>query len=157
MQRILTKVILITTLVFCVSCSSIINGSLDQVEVVSTPNKAIVYVNGIELGPTPALIRLKRGEVHLIEIKKDGYQPYRITTYKTITGWFWGNIICGGIIGGVIDLATGNAYDVEPRFISATLYKDSSLNELYELENYNGIKVADEIGNNLSEIKIVWE
>lgn len=157
MLKVFSKIILISLLVFSVSCSSIINGSLDSVDVKSTPDKAIVFANGVELGPTPATLRLKRGEVHLIEIKMNGYQTYRITTYKSITGWFWGNLLCGGIVGGVIDLATGNAYDVEPNFISATLNKDSALNEMYELENFNGIKVADEFGNNFGEIKIVWE
>lgn len=157
MLNIFSKILLISVLVFSVSCSSIINGSLDQVEVKSSPEKAVVFVNGQELGPTPATLKLKRGDVHLIEIKKDGYQPYRITTQNSLTGWFWGNLLCGGLIGMAVDLINGNAYDVEPKFISATLNKDSAFNEIYELENFNGIKVADEFGNNLGEINIVWE
>ncbi len=147
----------ISLLFVTMSCSTIMNGSKSEVKVTSNPTDAIVFVNNMELGPTPAILRLQRGETHLIEIKKPGYKDYRITTSREITGWFWGNIICGGLVGGAIDLITGNAYDVEPKYINVNLNKDTALNEFYDLENFNGINLTDDNGNNLGEIKIVWE
>lgn len=144
-------------LLVATSCSTIMNGSKDDVNVTSNPSSATVFVNNQELGPTPALLKLQRGETHVIEVKKPGYQVYRITTSKEIAGWFWGNLLCGGVVGGAIDLITGNAYDIEPKFINATLNKDNAMNKFYDLENINGIHLTDADGNNLGDIKIVWE
>ena len=128
------KTILFASLLMvAMSCSTVFNGSLSDVDVQSNPSQAIVYVNGQELGPTPALLKLERGETHIIEVKKAGFQTYRITTKSSITGWFWGNLVCGGLIGMAVDLISGNAYDVEPQFLNAMLNKDNAMNKFYEL------------------------
>lgn len=157
MQKLISKIILFSIVIFVASCSTIFNGSLSNVDVVSSPTNAMIYVNGQKIGPTPALLKLRRGEVHVIEIKMDGHQPFRVVTQKRLTGWFWGNLITGGLVGMAVDLITGNAYDVEPIFINATLYKDTSVNKTYDIENINGIKVYDELGNDLGKIQFAWE
>lgn len=157
-MRSFKTILFASLLLVAMSCSTIINGSRDEIDIQSNPSSATVFVNFQELGPTPALLRLERGETHIIEVKKAGFQTYRITTRRGLNGWFWGNLfVCGGIPGMVVDLITGNAYDVEPQYINAMLNKDNAMNKFYELENYNGIHLADTDGNNLGDIKIVWE
>lgn len=112
------------------SCSSIINGSMASVSVASDPTNAIIKVNGMDGGKTPSVLRLKRGDSHIIELKLAGYNNYKVVTSNSIAGWFWGNILCGGIIGIIVDLATGNAYNVEPKVINAQLSKDTGAIEL---------------------------
>lgn len=143
--------------IFLTSCSSIFNGSLQDVRVNSTPENAKIYVNGNFISNSPSTVKLKRGETHVIELRKDGYQTFKITTSKNITGWFWGNLICGGVLGFIIDLASGNAYDVEPGAINAILDKGIGMNEKYQLENFSIINVNDENGHNLGSLKITWE
>ena len=149
--------LLIVFILCLTSCSTIFNGSYDDVNANSNPSDAKIFVNGMEIGKTPAILRLQRGETHIIEIKKEGFKEYRIQTNKSITGWFWGNLLCGGLLGLVFDLATGNAYDIEPHNINAILSKDTAFNGNFNLENYNGIDIRDNEGKYLGEVQIVWE
>lgn len=144
---------------------------MSQVSINSDPSNATVKINGmVDVGSTPAQVRLKRGETHIIEIKKEGYQDYKVITTNSITGWFWGNIICGGIIGIVIDAATGNMYDVEPKVINANLNKDTSFNfennknnfdndftTKYVMGEFESIQLTDENNNVIGKIDITWE
>lgn len=152
------------------SCSSIINGSMSDMSISSDPSDAIIKVNGMDAGRTPTTIRLKRGETHIIEIKKAGFTDYKIVTTKSIAGWVWGNLICGGILGFVIDFVTGNAYDVEPRVVNAKLSKDIGLlNETnstnagtnnadaYVIGEFETIKLVDANNNVIGNVKITWE
>jgi hypothetical protein len=70
------------------SCSSILNGTSQNVTVNSNTDGAQVWIDGISFGKTPYTAKLQRGEEHLIEIKKDGFETYRITTSKEIAGAF---------------------------------------------------------------------
>lgn len=125
---------LVITSITLSSCSSIINGSMASVSVASDPTNAVIKVNGMDGGKTPSVLRLKRGDSHIIELKMEGYNNYKVVTSNSIAGWFWGNLLCGGIIGIIVDLATGNAYNVEPRVINAQLSKDTGA---LELNNFN--------------------
>lgn len=139
------------------SCSSIMNGSKDKVNIKSTPDGASITVDGNKMGVTPSVVQLQRGETHLVEIQKAGFSKYTLTTGKSITGWFWGNLLCGGLIGIVIDLATGSAYDVDPHNIIATLDKgDNSSNDYFIYENFTSLTILSDEGDNLGQLKIEW-
>ena len=144
-------------LTFLVSCSSIFNGSKDEVTINSNPIEAEITIDGMKMGVTPKTVELKRGKIHVIEIRKSGFESYKIATSNSIAGWFWGNLLCGGVIGMVIDLATGNAYDVDPDVIDVTLNKGTGMLEKYYHENFTGIQLKDERGNKLAFIKINWK
>lgn len=149
--------ILLSISLFAASCSSIFNGSTDEVRVISNPDKAEILVNGVPMGPTPGMLLLNRGEYHVIEIKKAGYQTTTIRTSRDIAGWFWGNIFCGVIPGMVFDLVTGNAYDVEPNYINVNLTKDHALNQIIEQSNIDGVNLYDENNNLVGKINFTWE
>jgi hypothetical protein len=53
--------------------------------------------------------------------RKDGYEDTYYTIDKHISGWVWGNILIGGIIGLVIDDMTGGAYKLVPTEVNVTL------------------------------------
>lgn len=144
-------------LISMTNCSSIMNGSKQEVSFNSEPNGAKIFINGVSMGTTPTKLMLKRGETHIIEIRLDGYKTYRITTSKGITGWFWGNLICGGIIGFVIDLATGNAFDIDPDTVFANLEKGDGAMDSFQLENFGSIYINDENGNHIGTIDVVWK
>lgn len=163
-------IILFTSFLSFTGCSSIFNGSMATVAINSNPSSATVKINGMDAGATPTKIRLKRGETHIIEIKKEGYLDYKVITNKSIAGLFWVNIICGGLIGIFIDAATGNMYDVEPRIINANLTKDTSFNfennnnefdndytSKYVMGEFESIQLRDENNNIVGNIQITWE
>ncbi len=138
------------------SCSSIFNGSQQDVEIKASETGADIVINGNNMGKTPAKIKLQRGKDHIIEIKKAGYDTYRITTGKSITGWFWGNLLCGGLVGMVIDLATGNAYDVEPSTIMASMTKSTALLGNYNSDDFSYIYLKDRSGKIVDSFVIEW-
>ncbi len=140
-----------------VSCSSIFNGSQQDVEVKASESGAEIIINGNNMGKTPATIKLQRGKDHIVEIKKSGYDTYRITTGQSITGWFWGNLLCGGLVGMVIDLATGNAYDVEPSVINAQLSKTSAMLGSYDSDDFSCVYLKDRSGKIVDSFVIEWE
>ena len=59
---------------------------------------------------TPTSVELKRDENHSFVFHKDGYQDSSATVTSGTSGWVWGNLLAGGIVGGVVDFATGAAY-----------------------------------------------
>jgi len=52
------------------------------------------------------------GNNYLVTLKKEGYINKTISIKKTLSGWAWGNILFGGIIGLTIDGITGAADDL---------------------------------------------
>ena len=66
----------------------------------------------------------------MIRIELDGYETYETTLTRKVSGWVWGNIVFGGLIGLVVDAAAGGMYKLTPEQISAELRNGNlSLNE----------------------------
>ena len=108
-------------------CATIIHGGTTQdVSVNSVPTAASVTVDGETKGKTPAMIDLKRKNSHKITIAMEGYQPYEIATTKKVSGWVWGNILFGGLIGLAVDAISGGLYNIEPEIIQAQLIKSET-------------------------------
>ncbi len=54
-----------------------------------------------------------------------GYQPQTVAITKETNSWVWGNLVCGGIIGIIVDYSSGAAYKLQPDEISITMLKAS--------------------------------
>lgn len=104
-----------------VACASILHGSAQDMSIASQPSGASVSVDNQTLGKTPVVAKLKRKDKHTISVTMDGYQPFELTTTRSTSGWVWGNIVFGGLIGLAVDLSTGGAYMVNPRQVQADL------------------------------------
>ncbi|MBY0307347.1 MAG: SHOCT domain-containing protein [Phycisphaerales bacterium] len=78
-------------------------------------------MNGQQMGVTPTNIELRRRDDTVISFQKDGYQTQSSVVTSCVSGWFAGNILLGGIIGGAVDLASGAAYRLVPENLSVTL------------------------------------
>ncbi|MDE2137367.1 MAG: PEGA domain-containing protein, partial [Gammaproteobacteria bacterium] len=50
-----------------------------------------------------------------------GYQPFDATITRSVSGWVWGNIVFGGLIGLAVDAIDGGMYNLTPEQVSATL------------------------------------
>lgn len=57
-----------------------------------------------------------------------GYQPYEIKIKRELDGWFFGNLIFGGLIGIIIDASNGAMYKLSPDQIIASMGKVSAMN-----------------------------
>lgn len=90
-------------------CATMVAGGPDRVAVSTIPSGAAVFVDNKPVGQTPVVVQLDRrhdnGEFRL---ELAGFQSIRVTRAKGFNGWFMGNVLFGGLIGVVIDIATGN-------------------------------------------------
>jgi len=119
-----TKPTPVTVLVgasLALACGSIMHGSAQDVSIASQPSGASVSVDNQTLGTTPVVAKLKRKDKHTIVVKMDGYQPFEVVTTRSTSGWVWGNIVFGGLIGLAVDLGTGGAYKINPAQVNADL------------------------------------
>jgi hypothetical protein len=119
----------------CISgCATIFTGGGTQkVGVVSTPPGAQVSITNragqvVSTGTTPFEVKLKKGagyfkgENYTLNFTMPGYQPRQARLSPRISGWYFGNIAIGGLLGMVgIDPATGAMYKLEPKDVEVTL------------------------------------
>lgn len=89
-------------------CATIVAPGPDLVPISSKPPGAMVYVDGVPVGVTPVTVPLKRSGSGQIRIELEGYEPVFVTQDKVFNGWFLGNILIGGLIGIIVDVATSN-------------------------------------------------
>lgn len=102
-------------------CATIVQSPRQQVSVASTPSGATVSIDNIERGKTPLIAELKRKDSHVLRIELAGYQPYEATLNRRVSGWVWGNVVFGGLIGLAVDALTGSMYKLSPEQVSAAL------------------------------------
>ncbi len=108
-------------------CSSIVSKSEYAVAVNSVPAGAAFEVTNkagqkVHSGVTPSSVTLKassgffQGESYTFSVMKDGYAPKNYTLTSGIDGWYFGNILLGGLIGMlIVDPATGAMYKLSDR------------------------------------------
>lgn len=113
--------------VFSTACSSIISDTDYPVAINSNPAGADFVVTNrdgqaVHSGLTPSTVTLRsaagyfRGEAYSIRLSKAGYADRIYTLSSTIDGWYWGNILLGGVIGMlIVDPATGAMYNLPTR------------------------------------------
>ncbi|MBE9048564.1 PEGA domain-containing protein [Pleurocapsales cyanobacterium LEGE 10410] len=121
-MKIITSILTVTLfLLFTQACGTIIHGTTQEVGISSSPSNASVTINGQNHGNTPMIIDLKRKDSHMVKIELDGYQPYETNLTRSTSGWVWGNIVFGGLIGLVVDASAGGMYKLSPEQLNAEL------------------------------------
>jgi hypothetical protein len=106
---------------FSTSCGLIVNGKFQKVNFYSSPIGAEVIVDGTNRGKSPILVDLARSSSHNVQIKLEGFQPFDLVLERKVSGWVWGNILFGGIIGLIVDASTGGMYKLTPEQVEASL------------------------------------
>ena len=106
MKKILLALGLTSTL-FLTSCATIFTGTRDTLRFDSNPQGAMVYINGIEVGRTPCVTKVKRGFSNdMVEMKMQGYETRVFMTDKSFNAVSIINL--GFVLGWIIDLASGS-------------------------------------------------
>lgn len=100
-------------------CASIASKSKYDVTITSSPDQADVTItdnSGIDIynGKTPTTVDLSAsagffsGAKYTVKFHKDGYQDTTMSLNAEVDGWYFGNLLIGGVLGMVIiDPATG--------------------------------------------------
>jgi len=107
-------------------CATIMHGKSQDVGVSSTPTNAKVTLDNTPGGNTPMIAKLSRGANHIVKIELPGYQTFEATLTKKVSGWVWGNIVFGGIIGLAVDAITGGLYNLTPEQIAAQMARQGA-------------------------------
>ncbi len=114
-------------------CASIVNDKIHPVAINSNPPADFVITNrnGIEVssGRTPQTVALSggagyfKGENYSVKFKKDGFNDSVTSINSDLSGWYFGNLAFGGVIGFLlVDPLTGAMWDLQPS-ISSSLSK----------------------------------
>lgn len=147
----MTTIIMATVFLFS-SCASILSKSTYPLSINSSPANAKVSVidkkgKEIYLGNTPATVKLKAGAgffskaEYQVKFSSPGYDNKIVPITFKIDGWYFGNILLGGVLGMlIIDPATGAMWKIETEFLNETLSTSTaSIDPEMKIMNINKI------------------
>lgn len=109
------------------ACGTIMHGSRQDLGISSSPTAASVTIDNLEQGTTPIVAKLSRKDNHIIKIQMAGYQPFEATVTRKVSGWVWGNIVFGGLIGLAVDAISGGLYVLSPEQVSGQLARQGAV------------------------------
>jgi len=125
---------LIVTVFTLIGCASIVSKSNWPIKISTTPEQADVRVTDLKegkdifVGKTPTIVTLSskggyfKSKRYKVEATKEGFQTQTMEIVSTLNGWYFGNIIFGGLIGLVIvDPLTGAMWTLDPKDVNITL------------------------------------
>ncbi len=103
-------------------CATITGGTGPQkIKVATNPPGATVIVDGRPCAMTPTVLRLDRKVEHQVVLEKAGYMPAEADLKPRINPWIFGNVVVGGLIGVVVDLATDSERCLSPSKVDVNL------------------------------------
>ncbi len=112
-----------TFLIYC--CTRLLrlhlHGTHQDVGIVSVLTGATVVVDDVQKGMRPLIAKLTRKDDHLVRRSLPGYELFDLTLTRGVSGWVWGKIAFGGLIGLVVDAIDGGMYELTPEQLSADL------------------------------------
>lgn len=115
------------------SCASIVSKSRYPVAISSVPTGADVVItdrDGKEVfkGVAPTSVVLKSGAgyfrraTYKLNFSKPGFDSKTLTLESDVNGWYFGNLLFGGLIGMlIVDPATGAMYRIAEKDMQASL------------------------------------
>jgi hypothetical protein len=137
-KTVLKCIILMTAVLSLSSCASIVTKSTYPLTINSNPSDASVTITnsrGAEVytGSTPTVVQLKASEGffskadYQVKFSKPGYDDKIIPVTFSLDGWYFGNILLGGVIGMlIVDPATGAMWKIDIDQMNATLNQSTT-------------------------------
>jgi hypothetical protein len=137
MYRKLTAIMMASVFLFS-SCASIVSKSTYPLSINSNPTNARISITDkkgkeIYLGNTPATVKLQAGagffskEEYQVKFSRPGYDDKIVPIIFKLDGWYFGNLLIGGLLGMlIIDPATGAMWKMETDFIIENLSRSTA-------------------------------
>lgn len=107
-------------------CATVISGPSQEVTFNSEPQEATITVAGKVLGKTPITANVSRDKNVAVTFEKEGYKTYTAQLSTTLNGWFWGNIVIGGLLGSTTDGLSGAIHEYSPDQYFVTLVPEKA-------------------------------
>lgn len=146
------------------SCATLLSKNSYPITINTSPtgaNVSIIDRNGVEVfkGASPAIVKLKSGNGffkkarYTVEVSSHGFESAIATVNFKLDGWYFGNLLFGGVIGMlIIDPATGSMYKLEDKYLNLSLSKSTARTVNPSLEIYDIANVPDGLLNKLIKI-----
>jgi hypothetical protein len=121
---------------FAGGCASIVNGGDREISIATQPPGATASVRKsggtimdvVAVEKTPCTISLDpkkgyfSGQSYTLRLELPGYKPTEVELTAKMSGWYWGNLAFGGLIGMLaVDPATGAMWNITPDKIDRKL------------------------------------
>lgn len=137
------------------SCATIVGGgSKQQLTFNSEPPDAIVTVQGKVMGKTPLTVTVDRAKNMAVTVEKEGYKRFTTQLSTRLNGWFWGNIVIGGLLGSTTDGVSGAIHEYSPDQYFVTLVPEkpfgvgqSRTSDVKQLVVGSGTELRKELAN----------
>ena len=132
---------LLLPMFFLTGCASIVGRDVFPVTINSNPDGATISVkdeNGVKMysGTTPTTVMLGAGEAYFhaksynITFSKTGYMDQFVTVRASLDGWYFGNILFGGLIGMlIVDPITGKMWKLQKNVFGELSPAKTALNQ----------------------------
>ncbi|WP_271077357.1 hypothetical protein [Aurantiacibacter sp. MUD61] len=95
-------------------CATVLNGTNQPVEFESEPTGATIETLAGQTCTTPCAFEMRRGSDSMVTFTAAGYEPVTIYIQSRTGGSVAGNLLAGGIIGGVVDASNGASNNLYP-------------------------------------------
>lgn len=140
MKAKLTITVLVLPVLLLTGCATIVGKDVFPLTINSNPDGANIIIQderGKKMfnGITPTTVTLAAGESYFhaksynITFSKPGYAEQYAVVKASLSGWYFGNILFGGLIGMlIVDPITGKMWKL-PTEVSANLSQQLSLNQ----------------------------
>ena len=120
-------------------CATVLNGTNQGVAFKSEPSGAVVKLVSGQSCTTPCQYEMKRGNDSMVTYTKDGYEPAKVYIQSRTGGATFGNIIAGGVIGGVVDGSNGASNHLYPSPVYVRLVPVGSTEQAVLLDSKGNV------------------
>jgi hypothetical protein len=111
-------------------CATVTRGTRQTFRIDSTPTGAQVAMSNGESCVTPCKIKLKRRPGFTATFTKEGYQAQTVKVDSELHGGGVaagaGNLLLGGVVGGLVDGSNGSLNSLSPNPLQVTLVPNGS-------------------------------
>jgi hypothetical protein len=117
----LRALVMLAAVLHFAACATLFKGTSQEVNFNSNPQKARVIINGADMGETPLVLKLESKKNYTIEFRAEGYKPRTYSISNHIgPGWIILDVFAG-LLGVIIDAATGAWYSLDQTNVDAIL------------------------------------
>lgn len=146
------------------SCASIVSHSQWPLDITSNPTGAGISITNragkqVFTGKTPSTVTLEssagffKREEYKIKFEMEGYPSQELTVHAKVNGWYWGNLLFGGVIGFlIVDPASGAMYKLDSKSINAEMGVRTAQSGKRELRILNYADITPEMKAKLVRI-----
>jgi uncharacterized protein YceK len=125
-------------------CATVVNGTHTSYRTESQPTSATVKFSNGQTCTTPCKLEFRRKDHVRADISVPGYKPTYVLIQSKLGGATFGNLIAGGIVGGVVDATNGASNRLSPDPLIVKLAPEGSS---------EGAVLLDKKGNVIGTVK----